>query len=146
METPKQILPAIAVIIFNDKGEILLQRRTDTNLWCIICGHVEYGETVANAVLREIKEETGCSAEIKHLIGIYSVPLSQSYHYADRNVHYITSYFEAALTSKIDLGFTNEETAGLKYFPADQLPGDMAQINENWLRDAYDKKGMPFIR
>lgn len=45
-----QILPAVAAAIFNDKGEVLLQRRRDVNQWCIISGHVEFGETVEEAI------------------------------------------------------------------------------------------------
>ncbi len=140
------ILPAIAVIIFNENGEILLQRRRDTGKWCIICGHVEYGETVDNAVLREIKEETGCNAEIVRFIGIYSHPASQTYYYADKSVQYITTYFEAKLTAPIDLTFTNDETMQLNYFLPDKLPHDMGMLNENWLNDALHKKELPYIR
>lgn len=110
------ILPAVAAIIFNDSGEILLQRRRDTNNWCIICGHVEYGETIENTIFREIKEELNCDAEIVRLIGIYSNPISQTYHYPERNIQYVTSYFEVKLTSEVNLHYTNEETAELKYF------------------------------
>lgn len=146
MQKTNYILPAIAVIIFNEKGDILLQKRRDTGQWCIICGHVEYGETVENTVLREIREETGCEADIVRLIGIYSSPESQTYFYSDRNVQYITSYFEAKLISEINLDFTNEETKKLKFFSPDELPEDMAQLNENWLQDALSGNKIPFIR
>lgn len=146
MEKNNHILPAIAAIIFNEKGEILLQRRKDTDQWCVICGHVEYGETVENTVLREIKEELGCSAKIKRLIGIYSSPLSQTYNYPERNVQYVTSYFEAELTSEVDLDFVNEETAELKYFNPNNLPKTMAKLNENWLKDALSSSKTPFLR
>lgn len=140
------ILPAIAVVIFNENGELLLQKRKDTNQWCIISGHVEYGETIENAVLREIKEETECQAELVRLIGVYSNPISQTYCYPDRNIHYITSYFEAKLTEDIDFNFSNEETGELRYFRANELPENMGQINENWLGDALNKSNIPYIR
>lgn len=141
-----QILPAVAAIIFNENGEILLQRRRDTNNWCIICGHVEYGETIENTIIREIREELNCTAEIVGLIGIYSNPISQTYHYPNRNIQYVTSYFKVKLTSDIDLHFTNEETVELKYFNIQKLPENMAQLNENWLNDALQHNGQPYIR
>src|SRR5262245_58079426 len=95
MKNKNEILPAVAVIIFNDHGEILLQRRKDVNQWCILSGHVEFGETITHAALREIKEETGAKADIVRLIGLYSSPASQTYHYEERTVQYITAYFEA---------------------------------------------------
>lgn len=145
-ETMNHILPGIAVIIFNEKGEVLLQRRRDTHKWCIICGHVDFGETVENTGLREIREETGCCAEIVRFIGIYSNPASQTYHYPGKTVQFVTSYFEAKLTSEIDLSFTNEETEELKYFCPDRLPEDMGMINENRLRDALSKTETSYIR
>ena len=56
-----QTTPKIAVnaLLFNDKGEVLLAKRTDNGLWCIPGGHVDLGETLAQACLRELCEETG---------------------------------------------------------------------------------------
>jgi 8-oxo-dGTP diphosphatase len=146
MGTRNEILPAIAAAIFNEKGEILLQRRRDVNQWGLISGHVEFGETVEQAVLREIFEETNTKAVIKRFIGIYSSPPSQTYHYSNRTVQYVTSYFEARLEKDIDAGFSNEESTQLKFFPTDNLPPDLAQLNPYWLSDAMDGERRSFIR
>ncbi len=142
----KQILPAVAAAIFNEKAEILLQRRKDVNQWCIISGHVEFGETIEQAVLREIEEETNSKADLIRFIGVYSSPASQTYNYPDRTVQYVTSYFEARLTTDIQEGFSNNETQELKFFSTDQLPGDLATINPYWLSDAMTKEKTVFIR
>jgi 8-oxo-dGTP diphosphatase len=142
----KQILPAVAAAIFNEKGEILLQKRKDVNQWCIISGHVEFGETIEQAVLREIEEETNSTADIIRFIGIYSSPSSQTYTYNDRKVQYVTSYFEAKLTTDIAKGFSNNETQELKFFSTDQLPVEFATINPYWLSDALNKDSSVFIR
>jgi len=146
METTKQILPAVAAAIFNDKGEVLLQKRKDVNKWCIISGHVEFGETIEAAILREIEEETNTKANIVRLIGVYSSPSSQTYNYDDRTVQYITSYFEAKLTNAINPNFSNNETQELKFFKPDNLPNDFALINSNWLTDALNKEETVFVR
>ena len=146
MNTTKQILPAVAAAIFNDKGEVLLQKRKDVNKWCIISGHVEFGETIEAAVLREIEEETNTKANIVRLIGVYSSPSSQTYNYNDRTVQYITSYFEAKLTNAISPNFSNNETQELKFFKIDNLPNDFALINSNWLTDALNKEETVFVR
>ena len=142
----KEILPAVAAAIFNENGNILLQKRKDVNQWCIISGHVEFGETVEDAVLREIFEETNVNAYIKRFIGIYSSPPTQTYIYSDRTVQYITSYFEARLEREIEKNFSNNETSELKFFSTNDIPEDLALINPNWLKDALDKKGKVFIR
>lgn len=146
MNNPKQILPAVAAAIFNDKGEILLQKRKDVNQWCIISGHVEFGETIEEAILREIKEETDTKATISRFIGVYSSPSSQTYTYTDRTVQYVTSYFEAKLIGQISPHFSNTETQELKFFSPENIPDDLALINPNWLTDALAKSEIPFVR
>ena len=146
MGPKKEILPAVAAAIFNDNGDILLQKRRDVNKWCIISGHVEFGETVEHALLREIAEETNAKADIVRFIGLYSSPESQVYHYAERSVQYITSYFEARLMESIAEGFANEETGELRFFPVTHIPDDMALINPYWLTDALSRNALPFVR
>lgn len=146
MNTRQEILPAVAAIIFNQQGEVLLQRRKDVDKWGLISGHVEFGESVTEAILREIKEETSTNAFIKRFIGIYSSPLSQTYHYTDRTVQYVTSYFEASLLKDIPPGFSNEETVELRYFPLHAIPEELAQVNPYWLQDALDTADAPFMR
>jgi 8-oxo-dGTP pyrophosphatase MutT (NUDIX family) len=146
MQSRQEILPAVAAIVFNHQGEVLLQRRKDVGQWGLISGHVEFGESVSDAILREIKEETDTSAAIKRLIGIYSSPSSQTYHYTHRTVQYVTTYFEVNLLQEITPGFANEETAELRYFPQDALPAELAQVNPYWLQDALDAQAPPFMR
>lgn len=146
MDTRKEILPAVAAIVFNNKGEVLLQRRRDVGTWGVISGHVEFGESVTEAILREIQEETATSASIKRLIGIYSSPLSQTYQYTDRTVQYVTSYFEVNLLTDIPPHFSNEETAELRFFPPDAIPEELALVNPYWLQDALDTQADPFMR
>jgi 8-oxo-dGTP diphosphatase len=141
-----QILPAVAAAIFNDKGEVLLQRRRDVNQWGIISGHVEFGETLEEAILREVMEETNTKAKVIRFIGIYSSPVSQTYHYAERSVQYITSYFEVQPNEPLNLDFSNHETYELRYFPVEALPADLAQMSEYWLSDVLDKTRVTFVR
>lgn len=142
----RQILPAVAAIIFNEDRSILLQKRRDVNAWGLISGHVEFGESVEEAILREVKEETGANAEVNRLIGVYSTPETQLYQYDNRSVQYITTYFEVRLESEVDLAFSNEETKELGYFETSNLPENFAQINPNWLQDALNESFSGSIR
>jgi len=146
MNNNKAILPAVAAVIFNEQGEVLLQRRKDVGQWCIISGHVEFGETITEAILREIREETGMPAGIVRFIGLYSSPPSQTYHYSERTVQYVTAYFEASLSGSPDPHLFNDETIELRYFAPSKIPNDLAQLNPHWLEDALNKTGAPYIR
>ena len=70
--------PSLAVdgIIIKDNQVLLIKRKNDPykDTWAIPGGFVEYGERTEDAVLREIKEETGLEAKISHLVGVYSDP------------------------------------------------------------------------
>lgn len=146
MNIKTKILPAVAAAIFNDKGDVLLQKRKDVNKWCIISGHVEFGETVEAAILREINEETNIEGKLLRFVGVYSSPESQTYYYPQETVQYVTSYFVAKLNSEIEATFSNDETKELRYFPVDAVPGEMATINSHWLNDALNDTGKIFFR
>jgi len=141
-----EILPAVSAIIFNDRGEVLLQKRRDTGKWCILSGHVEFGETIEEAIIREILEETGLTSEVKRLIGVYSSPEFATYYYADRTVQYVITYFEVNLIGNIPADFSNSETVAIAYFPPDNLPPDLDMVNPYWLADALSLQNHAFIR
>jgi len=58
--------------IFDDAGRILLGQRTDNGRWCLPCGWLDPNESPAEAVLREIQEETGLQAHIVQLVDVYT--------------------------------------------------------------------------
>ena len=63
-----------AAIIVNDKGQILLQSRTDNERWGLPGGCQELGERFEETVIREVKEETNLdiTEENLELVGIIS--------------------------------------------------------------------------
>jgi mutator protein MutT len=62
------------MLVVNDAGEILLQRRRDTGQWALPGGKQELGETPSQCAVRECEEETGVRAEVVELLGVYSDP------------------------------------------------------------------------
>ena len=60
------------ILIENDKGQLLLQKRSDNGQWCIPGGALDAGETYEQAAKREIYEEVGIKAENLRLFGLYS--------------------------------------------------------------------------
>lgn len=60
------------VIIENDKGEILLQKRRDNGCWALLGGSMEIGEKFIEAAKREVYEEAGIEIGELTLFGIYS--------------------------------------------------------------------------
>lgn len=122
MEHKTQITPKIAVnaIVFNGQGEVLLAKRTDNGLWCIPGGHVDLGETLAEACLRELFEETGLKAEVVKLVGVYS-DQENSLHIAQGlDWHTVRVSFLCRVQSGVIR--PSEETSEIRYFNPAQLP------------------------
>ncbi|MFD4407590.1 NUDIX hydrolase [Nocardia sp. NPDC058499] len=65
---------AVSALVQDRQGRILMIRRTDNDLHAIPGGGLEAGETVTQAVEREVIEETGITVEVKSLVGIFSNP------------------------------------------------------------------------
>jgi 8-oxo-dGTP pyrophosphatase MutT (NUDIX family) len=68
------MVPSVNVLTVNEGGEILLIRRTDNDKWALPGGAIDLGESVAQAAIRETREETGIDCEITGIVGIYTDP------------------------------------------------------------------------
>lgn len=146
MRNIDEIKAGIAVIVFNEKNQVLLQKRIDVGLWGIPSGHIEIGETVSEAAIREMKEETNLDIRIKKLIGVYSDPLSQVFAYPNgKVVHFITTCFLAEITGG-ELICNSNESLDIKFFDLQNLPENLLNMHPKWLEDALAEKEMAFIR
>ncbi|MBI4735100.1 MAG: NUDIX domain-containing protein, partial [candidate division NC10 bacterium] len=122
-----QLRPGVAAIISNGEGKILLQRRSDNGLWGLPGGSVEIGESVRDAIVREVREETGLTVEGVCLIGVYSDPKVQVVRSPDGNVvHYISSVFACRILAGTLQ--TCDETLDLQFFDPAQLPEDLVPM------------------
>lgn len=73
----EKFLCSIYIIIRNKNNEILLQRRANTKLWCgflaLPAGHVDKGENVYDALIREAKEELNIDVCINDICDTFVV-------------------------------------------------------------------------
>ena len=74
----QQIRPSVLAVILNERRELLLQRRSDNGQWGLPGGSVEIGESVTEAIQREVEEETGLRVEVVRLVGTPMGRLSTS--------------------------------------------------------------------
>lgn len=57
--------------VIDDEGQILLIRRADNGRWAMPGGALEVGETPAEGVVREVREETGVRSQPVALVGVF---------------------------------------------------------------------------
>ena len=107
--------------IFNEEGKVLLTRRQDNGQWCMPSGGMEAGESVEEAILREVFEETGLRVRVTRLVGVYSDP-NQLVVYQDGNkVQIVALHFQAEIVSGT-LGLS-DETSDFGYFSLEEMEG-----------------------
>ncbi|CAN5671917.1 NUDIX domain-containing protein [soil metagenome] len=71
---PNSLVVAASAVVLDEQGRILLQRRSDNSRWSVPGGAMELGESITEAAMREVKEETGYDVAVDRLVGIYSDP------------------------------------------------------------------------
>jgi ADP-ribose pyrophosphatase YjhB (NUDIX family) len=140
-----QLRAAVAAIVPDAEGRILLQRRSDNGLWGLPGGSVEIGESVRQAIVREVREETGLAVEVVRLIGVYSDPTFQVVRYPDDMVvHYVSILFACRISGGALQ--TCEETLDLQFFDPTDLPMDVLPMHRIRIEDAVADRPAAFIR
>lgn len=128
----KVILVFAGGCIFNEKGDVLLQKRADRGKWGFPGGAVELGETPQMAAIREIKEETGLDVEVKNLIGVYT-DFDMEYPNGDKAQSICIAYSFRVIGGK--LLHNNDETLELKYFSLNDMPSLFCKQHEDLFND-----------
>ena len=87
------VVTADVIIRYPDGGIILIKRGKEPFLgsWALPGGILEEGETVEQCAVREAKEETGVSVNLRELVGVFSEPGR------DPRGHYVTIVFSPTL-------------------------------------------------
>ena len=138
------LLPGASAYIRDERGRILLQRRHDNQLWGLPGGGQNLGESAAQAVMREVHEETGLEVEPLRLIGVYSDPaFGKTYPNGDQ-IQPVVALFEAQVVGG-GLSSHSPETLELSYFPPDDLP-PMQFCCRVKIADALAERQAAFIR
>ncbi|MCR4690889.1 MAG: NUDIX hydrolase [Lachnospiraceae bacterium] len=112
------------ILIENEKGQLLLQKRSDNGQWCIPGGALEVGETYEEAACREIREEVGIEAQDLSLYGLYSGD-DRLIRYPNEDVVYSLAviFYTTSYTGSI----SNEDSEVLehRFFSKEEIPEDL---------------------
>lgn len=118
LQYPRGVEVIVGPFIVNEKHELLMMTSPKwKDIWIVPGGHIEPGETMEQALLRETKEEIGVEIEV---LGLFNVSEGfTSPPEFKRNAHFIFMNFAARLKS--DNFQVNEEVSELRWFPIDEV-------------------------
>ncbi|WP_112180498.1 NUDIX hydrolase [Paraliobacillus zengyii] len=144
-------MPSVAAIIRNEDNEILFQYPKESEHWSLPSGAIEPGETPAQALIREVWEETGLTVKPYRLIGLFGGEDFRFTYPQGDQVEYNVFVFECIIIrgeltpidgESADLRFIKEECKpklALPYpesiFKSSQATSVYFQWKENWLNE-----------
>ena len=140
------LTPAVAAIIRDEAGAILLIRRGDGQGWSLPGGVLEPGELLADALVREVEEETGLDVEPVRLIGVYSDPEVNHITYPNGDqIHLVSATFECRILGG-RLRPDGEESWEVAYCRPQALPASLIRAHRIRIKDALEERTAAFFR
>ena len=114
------VLPSVTGIVYDERDRILLVRQSAGGVWSAPGGSVDPNETPADAVVREVWEETGLYVDPIRLLGVYGGPSCVvTYPNGDRTA-YVMTVFECGVRGGT-LCATSDETTAAAFVGASEL-------------------------
>lgn len=112
-------MPGVVMVVFDDRGRILLNLRSDSGKWALISGIPDPGEQPAEAAVREIEEETGVHAVVERVLSVFTnEPIV--YDNGDR-----AQYIDIVLRCRAVGGLArvnDDESLDVRWFAPEELP------------------------
>ncbi|HTI13567.1 MAG TPA: NUDIX domain-containing protein [Dictyobacter sp.] len=123
----------VSALIF-EENRVLLAYRRDIDWWNLPGGGMEIGETVEEAVIREVHEETGLQVKVEYLVGVYSKPQKQEI---------VLSFCCRKVGGSL---MVTEESRECCYFEPDNLPVNTLPKHRQRIEDALLHQERAVIR
>ncbi len=133
------IIPAIWVVLKNDKNQIYLLRRANTGWrdgwYTVPAGHIEQFESPSAAAIRELKEEAGITAHVKDL----GEPLIYFYPADDMKNDRVSLFFVITTHEGEPYNAEPDKADDAGWFDLDNLPSNVVPLLGRALKDLETK-------
>ncbi|WP_316201610.1 MULTISPECIES: NUDIX domain-containing protein [unclassified Bradyrhizobium] len=116
------LVPGARIVIENSKAEVLLQKRSDFDVWGLPGGNAEEGENLDVTIAREVTEETGLELVEYKPFGFGCDPLIETFTFpnGDRCQYFVLSYFSRSFRGVPRVG--DDESTAVRWFSVEALP------------------------
>ncbi|MCG5462984.1 NUDIX domain-containing protein [Micromonospora sp. MED01] len=141
---PNSIVVAVTVFVQDEQGRVLLIQRTDNGLWALPGGAQDFGEYIAEAAVRETREETGIVVEVTGVVGIYTNP-NHVVEYSDGEVR---QQFSICFRGRYMSGSpaTSDESSAVRWVAHDELDELMIHPSMRLRIDTgFERRSEPYI-
>jgi 8-oxo-dGTP pyrophosphatase MutT (NUDIX family) len=113
------LLPGVVMVVFDERGRVLLNRRTDTGRWALISGIPDPGEQPAEAAVREIEEETGVHAVVERVLSVFT---NEPVVYPNGDHAQYTDIVLRCRAVGGEARVNDDESLDVRWFAIDELP------------------------
>jgi 8-oxo-dGTP pyrophosphatase MutT (NUDIX family) len=117
--TARLILPSVTGVVRDGAGRVLLVQQRDGEVWSTPGGSVEPDETPADAVVREVWEETGLLVAPAGVLGVYGGPAFVVRYANGDETQYVSTIFSCVVRSGV-LRADGQETVATRYCTAEE--------------------------
>ena len=127
-----------------EQGRILLVKRADNGHWAVPGGYMEPGESVAEACVREVWEESGLRVEVEQLIAVYSTPHKLIVYPDGNQWQLVILHFRARIVGGSPQA--SDETTAVSFFTHPETKTlDMGELDRQRVHDSFQQKQITII-
>lgn len=139
------MMPAAGGVVINNDGDVLLQLRSDNELWGIPGGALDPGEDIADCVVREILEETGITVAPERITSVLAgEEFFHAYPNGDRVA--IISIMTRCRPLSGEPKINDDESLAIRYFSPDALPENIIPRHRFMVEKALENPDYAFFR
>jgi 8-oxo-dGTP diphosphatase len=128
----------VGAILVNPKGQLFLSKRgpkakNERGLWEFPGGSVEFGERLADALAREMKEEYGIEIAVGSLLDVADHILP------DEKQHWVSPTYICRIVSGTPKILEPEKCSAIGWFDLNNIPEELTQISRANLLNYKEK-------
>lgn len=120
----------VGALIVDDEGRLFLAKRgpkakNERGLWEFPGGGVEFGETLRDALVREIREEYGITIDVGELLTVTDHILP------DEGQHWVSPSYICRIVDGTPAILEPEKCSATGWFALDDIPADLTQVTRH---------------